>query len=64
MVAACTRLTLMASGESVVMSQPAPVFCIQVPRAVTTLAVQRVRKTVWRSGRRAAGTYISAATQR
>ena len=39
MVAACTRLTLSASGDSDVISQPAPVFCIQVPSAVTTLAV-------------------------
>ena len=54
-VAACTRLTLSASGESEVISQPAPVFCIQVPSAVTTLAVHSIRNTGWRSGTRAAG---------
>ncbi len=59
-VAACTRLTLSASGESEVISQPAPVFCIQVPSAVTTLAHQSMRKTRWRSGTRAAGLNMAA----
>ena len=58
-VAACTRLTLNASGESDVISQPAPVFCIQVPSAVTTFAHHSRRKFAWRSGTRAAGIGIA-----
>ena len=43
MVAACTRLTASGFGASEVISQPAPVFCIQIPRAVTRLPVHSAR---------------------
>ena len=55
MVAACTMLTISASGDIVAIIQPAPVFCIQTPSEATILAPQRVRNREWRKGLRAEG---------
>ncbi len=58
MVAACTMATIRGRGASVVISQPAPVFCSQVPSQATTLASQRRRNVLLRSGTRAGGRRI------
>ncbi len=55
MVAACTRLTVNGSGDRVVISQPAPVFCSQTPNELTTKASHIWRNTELRSGSRAGG---------
>ena len=60
-VAACTMATMIGSGASDVISQPAPVFCSQVPSQPITLAIHRWRKVPLRSGTRAAGKRIRRA---
>ena len=60
MVAACTMATMNGCGARLVISQPAPVFCSQVPSHATTLASHRLRKVELRSGSRAAGRRIRA----
>ena len=57
-VAACTMATMNGLGARVVISQPAPVFCSQVPSHATTLAIQRTRNVALRRGTRAAGRRI------
>jgi hypothetical protein len=54
-VAACTIATTSGLGANVVISQPAPVFCNQVPSHTTTLASHSVRKVLLRNGTRAGG---------
>ena len=61
MVAACTMATISGCGASEVISQPAPVFCSQVPSQPMTLAIHRWRKVPLRSGTRAAGRRIRCA---
>ena len=58
MVAACTMATISGRGASTVISQPAPVFCNQVPSQATTLAIHSMRKVRLRSGTRAGGRRI------
>ena len=58
MVAACTMATMNGCGARTVISQPAPVFCSQVPSQATTLASQRRRNVLLRSGTRADGRRI------
>jgi hypothetical protein len=60
MVAACTIATTIGFGSSVVISQPAPVFCSQVPSHTTTLAVHNRRNIRLRRGNRADGSLIEA----
>jgi hypothetical protein len=55
MEAAWTRLTSIGLGSRLVISQPAPVFCIQPPMLLASVASHRVRKTRCRSGRKARG---------
>src|SRR3546814_6158385 len=43
-VAACTRATIAGDGLRVVMSQPAPTSCIQVPTLEISVAVQSSAK--------------------
>src|SRR5689334_11900400 len=49
-VAACTSATMVGLGAKEVISQAAPTFCIQVPMFEATAAIQRARKSGWRSG--------------
>ena len=60
MVAACTMATTNGCGARLVISQPAPVFCNQVPSQAITLASHSSRKIELRSGTRAAGRRIGA----
>src|SRR3546814_12147810 len=49
-VAACTRATIAGDGLRVVMSQPAPTSCIQVPTLEISVAVQSSAKARWEKG--------------
>jgi len=60
MVAACTMETTIGLGSSEVISQPAPVFCSQVPSQTTTLASHSRRNIRWRNGSSAGGSLIGA----
>ena len=60
MVAACTMATTIGLGSRLVISQPAPVFCSQVPTQTTTLAIHSRRNMRLRSGSRAGGSVIGA----
>ena len=63
MVAACTIATMNGRGANVVISQPAPVFCNQVPSQTTTLANHSVRNVALRSGTRAGGSRMMRSLQ-
>src|SRR5690606_7836048 len=49
-VAACTSATISGSGDSEVISQPAPTSCIQVPTLDTMVAIQSARNVELASG--------------
>ena len=55
MAAACTRLTMSGEGASEVISQPAPVFWIQMPVLLARSAIQSERKIEWRRGAKSPG---------
>ena len=48
--AASTSATIDGDDESEVINQPAPTSCIQVPMFETIVAIQRLRKSAFRSG--------------
>src|SRR6516225_4618388 len=54
--AASTSATIDGEGESDVISQPAPTSCIQLPTLATIVAIQRLRKSEFRSGLQADAT--------
>ena len=53
--AACTIATMVGEGSSVVISQPAPVFCTHRPILEARLAIHSMRKAGWRRGAKALG---------
>ena len=64
MEAAWTRLTISGEGARLVISQPAPVFCIQMPILLASVASQSVRKTGGEGAGRRAASAIGEACQR
>src|ERR1700693_2672445 len=48
--AASTSATIDGDDDSSVINQPAPTSCIQVPMFETMVAIQRLRKSAFRSG--------------